>query len=387
MKKTLLTAILAVLVVLPAVGQRTYYQRMADSEMKRSPEAWQLDFSTSPKFGYVQGLGCLSLLKVWQLTGERKYYDYVHKYMDFMVNDAGEIHAYDYRTEPYNLDMINAGKVLFPMYRETGDEKYKKALDLIYTTAMTHPRNTLGGFWHKQVYPWQMWLDGLYMASPFLAQYAVEFDKPELTDLVVKQFLLVRQYMWDERTGLYYHAWDEARRQRWADPETGLSHEFWGRSIGWWFMALVDVLDFIPENHLHRPTLIAMIQRMADDLPKFQQDGLWYQVVDKGGRAGNYLEASVSAMFMYGYAKSVNKGYIAPEYLRYAEAAFEGLTTTLMREDPDGTLNLLQCCAVGGLGGNPYRDGSYDYYINETVRENDTKATGAFILGCIELAK
>jgi unsaturated rhamnogalacturonyl hydrolase len=387
MKKNLLIACLAVLVSLPAAGQRKYYQRMADSEMKRSPEAWMLDFSTRPNFGYVQGLGCLAILKVWEQTGERKYYDYVHQYMNFMVNDAGEIHAYDYRTEPYNLDMLNAGKVLFPMYKETGEEKYKKALDLLCTTAMTHPHNTLGGFWHKQVYPWQMWLDGLYMASPFLAQYAAEFDRPEVTDLVVKQFLLVREHMWDAQTGLYYHAWDEARRQRWADPETGLSHEFWGRSIGWWFMALVDVLDYLPEDHLHRPTLIGMIQRLADDLPKFQKDGLWYQVVNKGTEEGNYLEASVSAMFMYGYAKSVNKGYLAPEYLRYAEAAFGALTTTLMREDPDGTLNMLQCCAVGGLGGNPYRDGSYDYYIHERVRENDTKATGAFILGCLEMSK
>lgn len=386
MKKVLFTALLAMLVALPAAAQK-YSQRMADSEMRRFPEAWQLDYGSRPQFGYTQGLGCLAMIKVWQETGDRKYYDYVHQYMDFMVNDAGEIHGYDYRTDPYNLDMINAAKVLFPMWQETGDDKYKKAMDMIYTNVLSHPRNTLGGFWHKQVYPWQMWLDGLYMASPFLAQYAATFDKPELTDLVVRQFLLVREHMWDESTGLYYHAWDEARRQRWADPETGLSHEFWGRSIGWWFMALVDVLDYIPENHIHRPTLIAMIRRMADDLPKYQQDGLWYQVVDKGTWEGNYLEASVSAMFMYGYAKSVNRGYIAPDYLRYAEAAFTGLTTTLMREDPDGTINLLQCCAVGGLGGNPYRDGSYEYYINERIRENDTKATGSFILGCLELDK
>ena len=387
MKKLILT-LAALLLLLGSGGAQTkYYRAMADSEMKRFPEAWQLDYGSRPFFGYTTGLGVLTMLKVWERTGERKYYDYAHQWADFMINGKGEIHAYQYEIEPYNIDMINAGKVLFIMYKETGEEKYKLAADRLYNTMRTFPRNTKGGFWHKQVYPWQMWLDGLYMGSPFLAEYSVTFDKPELMDEVILQFLLVRKYMYNEENGLYYHAWDEARRQHWADPETGLSHEFWGRSIGWWFMALVDVLDFVPENHMYRPTLIAMIQGLADDLPKFRQNGLWYQVVDKGDWEGNYLEASVSSMFMYCYAKAVNKGYIDASYRKYAEEAFQGLTTTLMRKDADGTLNLLQCCAVAGLGGSPYRSGTYEYYINERIRENDAKATGPFILGCMELDK
>ena len=304
-----------------------------------------------------------------------------------MINNDGVVHAFDHATQPHNIDMINAGKILFTMYRETGNEKYKKAMDRLYNAMMTHPRNSEGGFWHKQRYPWQMWLDGLYMGSPFLAQYAAEFNKPELTEDVVNQFLLVRKHMYDPKTGLYYHAWDEKKEQKWCDPETGLSHIFWGRSIGWWFMALVDVLDYIPEDHPKRGELIAMIQGLADDLPKYQKNGLWYQVVDQAEREGNYPEASVTSMFMYCYAKAVNKGYIDKKYKKYAEKAFKGLTTDLMRVDPDGTLNLLRCCAVAGLGGNPYRDGSYEYYINERIRENDAKATGPFIMGCIELNK
>ena len=387
MKKLILLFVAAIFLLGNAGAQEKYYTAFADSEMKRFPQAWQLDYGSRPFFGYTSGLGVLTMLKVWEKTGDRKYYDYAHQWADFMINDKGEIHAYNYDIDPYNLDMINAGKVLFIFYKETGEEKYKMAMDRLYTTMMTHPRNSKGGFWHKQVYPWQMWLDGLYMASPYLAEYAVTFDKPELMEEVILQFLLVREYMYNEETGLYYHAWDEAKRQRWADPETGLSHEFWGRSVGWWFMALVDVLDFVPKDHMQRPTLIAMIQGLAEDLPKFQKDGLWYQVMDKGDWEGNYLEASVSSMFMYSYAKAVNKGYIDASYRKYAEDAFKGLTTTLMRKDADGTLNLLQCCAVSGLGGSPYRDGTYEYYINERIRENDAKATGPFILGCIELNK
>lgn len=387
MRKFTTLLLLCLLAVGGASAQQKYYQAFADSEMKRFPEAWQLDYGSRPFFGYPQGVGCMAMLKVWEATGEQKYYDYVHQYADFMVNDQGEIHAYDYRIEPYNIDMINSGKILFPMWKETGNDKYRKAMDLLYSTMMTHPRNHEGGFWHKERYPWQMWLDGLYMGSPFLAEYAATFDKPELMDDVINQFLLVRKYMYHDEKGLYYHAWDEAKRQRWADPETGLSHEFWGRSIGWWYMALVDVLDFVPENHMHRPTLIAMIQGLADHLPKYQKDGLWYQVIDKGDWEGNYQEASATAMFMYSIAKAVNKGYIDASYKKIAEEAFTGLTTTLMRKDADGTLNLLQCCAVSGLGGSPYRSGTYEYYINERIRENDAKATGPFIMGCLELSK
>lgn len=387
MKKILMFMMLGLLCTGSLTAQKKYYQAFADSEMKRFPQAWQLDYGSRPYFGYTQGLGCLAMLKVWEKTGDKKYYDYVAKYADFMINNEGVVHSFDHANQAHNIDMINAGKILFTMYKETKNEKYKKAMDILYNTMMTHPRTSEGGFWHKQRYPWQMWLDGLYMGDPYLAQYAATFDNPKLMDDAVNQFMLVKKHMYDPKTGLYYHAWDEKKEQKWCDPETGLSHIFWGRSIGWWFMALVDVLDFVPADHPQRPELIAMVQGLADALPKYQKDGLWYQVVDQAEREGNYPEASVTSMFMYSYAKAVNKGYIAKKYRKYAEDAFKGLTTKLMRKDADGTLNLLQCCAVAGLGGSPYRDGSYEYYINEKIRENDAKATGPFIMGCIELDK
>lgn len=361
--------------------------RMADSEMKRFPEAWQFDHGKRVYFGYTQGLGCLTMLKMWEATGDQKYYDYAYQYADTMILDNGVVLNYDHANNKRNVDMINAGKILFIIYDQTGEEKYKKAMDILYEVMMIHPRNSEGGFWHKEIYPWQMWLDGLYMASPYLMQYAVTFDKPELVDDVVNQFILVRDNMYDPETGLYYHAWDEKKEQAWADPETGLSHHFWGRSIGWWFMALVDVLDYLPEDHPKRGEIIAMIQGLADSLPKYQRDGLWYQVVNMMDSEGNYQEASVSSMFMYCYAKSVNKGYIDESYLQYAEKAYEGLTAILMIEEEDGSVSLTQCCEVAGLGGKPYRDGTYEYYINEKIRHNDGKATGPFIMGCLELGK
>lgn len=358
----------------------------ADSEMKRAPEAWQLDHGKRLYFGYAQGVGCKAMLNVWKETGDRKYLDYVIQWADTIINDKGEIHLY--RVETYNIDYINSGKVLFDVYRETGNEKYKLAMDRLVNQMKYHPRTLEGGFWHKLIYPHQIWLDGLYMASPFLAEYAITFDHPELIEDVVNQFLVCAKHTYDEKTGLYYHAWDESKKQLWANKETGQSPNFWGRSIGWWFMALVDVLDFIPLDHPQRPELIDIIDGLAKSLPAYQdKTGLWYQILDKGDKPGNYLEASVSSMFMYSYAKAVNKGYVDSKYRSVAEKAYNGLMKELIIENDDGTLTLTQCCSVGGLGGHPYRDGSFEYYISEKIRDNDSKATGPFIMGCLELNK
>lgn len=360
--------------------------RFAESEMRRAPQAWQLDHGKRLYFGYAQGVGTLAMLKVWRETDDRKYLDYVIEWADTLINDQGEIHLY--RVETYNIDYINSGKVLFEVYRQTGDEKYRLAMDRLVDQMKVHPRTHEGAFWHKLIYPHQIWLDGLYMGSPFLAEYAVTFNQPELIDDVINQFLVCARHTYDEATGLYYHAWDESKRQRWANKETGQSPNFWGRSIGWWFMALVDVLDYIPAAHPQRPKLIRMIRGLAETLPRYQDaSGLWYQVLDQGDREGNYLEASVSSMFMYSFAKAVNKGYINNKYRAVAGKAYEGLMNRLITDNEDGTLTLTQCCSVGGLGGNPYRDGSFAYYISEKIRDNDAKATGPFIMGCLELKK
>ncbi len=360
-------------------------KRFADSERKRFPQAYQLDHGKRLFFGYAQGVGACAMLKMWKATGDDSYYTYVKQWADSLINDKGEIHLYDKST--YNLDFINSGKALFYLYEETQDPRYATAMKTLIDQLKHQPRTTDGGFWHKLIYQHQMWLDGLYMASPFMAQYGAVFNQPEWIDQAVKQFQLCHKHTWDAKTGLYHHAWDESKSQRWANPKTGHSPNFWGRSIGWWFMAMVDVLDFIPQEHPGRKDIIGYIQGLAKALPKYQREGLWYQVLDCPERKGNFPEASVTTQCMYAYAKAVNKGYIDPKYREIAHKALDGLKKTLLIENADGTLTLTRCCQVGGLGGNPYRDGSFEYYIGEKMRDNDAKATGPLIMGLLEMGE
>ncbi len=360
--------------------------RFADSEMKRFPEAWQLDYGTRYVWSYPQGLGCCALLKIWHDTGDNKYYDYVFRWADHMVQPDGSI--LHYKTTDYNIDFINAGKILFEIYDYSGQQKFRITMDTLLSQLDKHPQTTDSVFWHKKIYPHQIWLDGIYMAGPYMAQYGKLYHRPDLIDKAIHEVLVTYKHTVDPKTGLLYHAYDESRQQQWANKTTGQSPNFWGRAIGWYFMAMVDILDFVPENHPHRKDVIDIINKLASVLPKYQdKTGLWYQVIDQGTRKGNYLEASASSMFMYSYAKAVNKGYLPKKYRKVAEKAFNGLTTKLIKVNEDGTLNLTQCCSVGGLGGKPYRDGSFEYYISEKIRDNDTKATGPFIMGCLELGK
>ena len=364
-----------------------YGRRFADSEMARFPEAWQLDHGSRLYFGYSQGVGCCAMLKMWKATGDEKYYRYVEHWADSLIAADGTIHLYT--PESYNLDFINSGKVLFDLYRQTHDKKYRKAMDGLIKQLKNQPRTCDGGYWHKLIYPHQMWLDGIYMASPFMAQYGAEFDKPEWIAEAVKQVTLCHDHTLDAATGLYHHAWDESRSQRWADPVTGHSPCFWGRSMGWYFMALVDCLDFIPLEDEAYARIAGYVRELAAVLPRWQDaDGLWYQVVDCPERDGNFPEASVTAQFMYAYAKAINKGILDADTFAFIPLrALQGLRSRLIVENADGTLTLTRCCQVGGLGGNPYRDGSFDYYIHEKIRDNDAKATGPFIMGCLEIAK
>lgn len=379
--------ILFTLIIITHITQaQTTAIQFANSEMKRFPEAWQLDHGKRLYFGYSQGLGCLAMLKTWKQTNDQKYLNYVIQWADSLINDKGEI--YLYKVEDYNIDYINSGKILFDVYTETGNEKYKLAMDRLVKQLKTHPRTHGGAFWHKLIYQHQVWLDGLYMGAPFFAQYAITFNQPELLDDAILQFIVCATHTYDDKTGLYYHAWDESHNQKWANKTTGQSPNFWGRSMGWWFMALVDILDYIPEDHSQRPILINMVKGVAKALAHYQdKTGLWYQVIDQGHRKGNYLEASASSMYMYSYAKSVNKGYINKKYHQVALNAYNGLMKNLIVKNADGTLTLTKCCAVAGLGGKPYRDGSFNYYVNERIRSNDSKATGPFIMGCLELEK
>jgi unsaturated rhamnogalacturonyl hydrolase len=334
---------------------------------------------------YEHGLQVMAIQKAGEVTGNARYTRFVLDWIDNFVQADGRIRTY--RLDDYNLDQINAGKLLFGVYERTGDERYRKALDLLRGQLRTQPRTRSNGFWHKKIYPYQMWLDGIYMAGPFLAEYARRFDEPATFEEVAYQIRLIEEHTRDERTGLLYHAWDESKTQRWADPTSGRSPHFWGRAIGWYVMAIVDVLDHFPCEQAHRPDLIAILNRTAGALVKVQDEssGLWYQILDLPGRAGNYLEASASAMYVYALAKGVREGYLAPDYLLSARRGYHGLLQNLIKVDSLGMLTLDGTCGGAGLGGEPFRDGSFEYYVSEKVIPNDPKGVGPFILAALEM--
>ena len=232
-----------------------------------------------------------------------------------------------------------------------------------------------------------MWLDGLYMGEPFYAEYAATFHEDAAFDDIARQFVLMELHSRDTKTGLLYHGWDESKQQRWANPTTGRSPNFWGRAMGWYAMALVDVLDYFPEHHPQRRELLAILQRLATSVEKYQdrKSGLWYQVLDKAKAKGNYLEASASCMFVYALAKAVRHGYLPASYLSVARKGYQGITTRFIEAEPGGGVNLKGTVSVAGLGGNPYRDGSYEYYLSEKVVTNDPKGVGAFLLASVEM--
>ncbi|MGJ5643077.1 glycoside hydrolase family 88/105 protein [Formosa sp. S-31] len=361
-------------------------ERMALSEMERSPESYMIDDRTVAKWDYVHGLVLTGFEHLYHKTKDQKYFDYVKAYADKLIDSTGTIATYE--KSKYNIDMIEAGKLLFDLYEDTKDEKYLLAMKALKLQLEEHPRTSEGGFWHKKIYPSQMWLDGLYMGAPFYAEYTLKFEDGKNLDDVAKQFELIQKHAYDKETGLLYHGWDESKAMDWADKETGTSPNFWSRSLGWYAMALVDVLDYFPEDHPKRKELITYLNTLAEGLAKYQDDsGLWYQVTNMGDKEGNYLEASGTAMFVYALAKGVNKGYLPQQYKAVAEKGFDGMTRDLILVAPDGQLTLTQVCQVAGLGGNPYRDGSFEYYVNERKKDNDPKGVGPFILGAIELDK
>lgn len=364
---------------------------LADSTMKRSPEAWTMRPNKGlkqPTWGYTYGLALLAFQHLSARTGDERYLAYGKTYADQLIDEDG--HIRDYQPTDFNVDSVNAGKILFVLHTKYADPRYLKAMQALRLQLDWHPRTRGGGLWHKLIYPWQMWLDGLYMGAAYWAQYAATFHDPTATfDDIAHQFILMEEKARDPKTGLLYHAWDESRLQPWADPATGRSPSFWSRAMGWYAMALVDVLDFMPEGHKDRPKLIAILRRLVPALAAFQHEsGLWYQVTDQGDRSRNYLEASGSSMFAYAIAKAVNRGYIESRYRAVAERAFDGLTTRLIRVDPrSGEVHLTAICGSGGLGGTPYRSGTFDYYISEPQQDDDPHGVGPFILAALELTR
>lgn len=364
----------------PSGAHQVWSVKMADSVVRRhSP--------LSDRWCYEYGVVLKALEQVWLKTGRRKYYDYIRQNVDRFVDHEGSIQTY--RLDEYNLDQINAGKILFPLYITTGEERYKQAAYLLREQLKHHPRTSEGGLWHKQIYPHQMWLDGIYMAAPFYAEFAKTFGEPEAFDDVAHQIILISRHTWDPRTGLLYHGWDESKSQKWANPETGCSPNFWGRAMGWYAMGIVDVLDHLPQDHPKREETVAILGSMIPALSKFQDQstGLWYQVLDQGSREGNYLEASASCMIVYAMAKGISNGHLDRQYLDLTRRGYRGILEHFIEIDDQELVNLKQICRVAGLGGTPYRDGSFDYYISEPVVTNDYKGVGPFMLASVEIER
>jgi len=337
------------------------------------------------KWTYEQGVLLTGMEAVWLNTGDGRYFDYIKRVTDRYIAEDGTIKTY--KAADYNIDNVQPGRILLLLYKVTGQEKYRKAAASLREQLKTHPRTSEGGFWHKKIYPSQMWLDGLYMGEPFYAEYARTFGETEAFDDIAKQFILMETHSRDAKTGLLYHGWDESKQQQWANKETGRSPNFWGRAMGWYAMALVDSLEHFPTDHPRRAELLAILGRLAASVEKVQEPttGLWYQVLNAGGMKGNYLEASASAMFVYSLAKAVRLGYLPESYLKVAQKGWAGIGRQFVEEAAGGGVNFKGTVSVAGLGGNPYRDGSYVYYLSEKVVTNDAKGVGAFLMAAAEM--
>jgi unsaturated rhamnogalacturonyl hydrolase len=359
-----------------AVPAAPWSVRMSDSVIQRNvPFKWH----------YEYGLMLRAVEQVWEKSGDPRYFDYVKASVAPLIDVDGNIQTYT--VEEYNLDQINSGRTLFFLYRATGDERYKKAIYLLREQLRGQPRTNERGFWHKKIYPYQMWLGGIYMASPFYAEFGKVFDEPAAFDDVAHQISTIEKRTRDPKSGLLYHAWDESRQQRWANPDTGCSPHFWSRAIGWYAMAIVDVLDYFPVAHPQRAVILAIFDRLIAAITPVQDQatGLWFQVTDQRNRVGNYLEASGSCMFVYAIAKAVRKGYLPEQSASVAQKAYRGILENLIEVDDRGFVNLVKTCGGAGLGGTPYRDGSYEYYIGEKIVTNDYKGVGPFVLASLEM--
>ena len=363
--------------------------RMAESEIARNPSPTNLDGipAGKVKWNYTTGLELLAIRDAGEAWNRPDFVAYADRYYDTIVRPDGSVLTYD--KAKYNLDHICPGRALFGLYARTKDPRYARVLDTLYSQLRSQPRNVDGGFWHKAVYPHQMWLDGLYMAEPFYAEYAMKhLTGPALDDAladIVNQFVTVGKHTWDPATGLYRHAYDDSREMFWCDSITGQSAHAWCRAMGWYAMGIVETMQYLGKSDATRP-MQAILERIYDTLPKYADPatGMWYQVLDQPGREGNYLESTGSVMFVYAQLKAVRLGYLPEEMRKEALHRYEQFVDRFIRENPDGTISMTDCCAVAGLGGKQRRSGTFEYYISEPVIENDCKGVGPFIWASLE---
>lgn len=325
---------------------------------------------------YHQGVFLLGAERLWHETGDESLYEYTKRYVDHNIAPDG---SFTYRKG--ELDAIQAGMLLFPLWERTKDERYRIAMRTLARLLESWPSTSDGGFWHKEVYPNQLWLDGLYMEGPFAVRYAAAFDEPRFYDIVTNQAFLIERHTRDAKTGLLKHAWEETRNTAWADPATGQAPEFWGRAMGWFPVALLDMLDTLPAGHHARERLIAMFRSLVEAIVKVQDErtGLWFQVLDKGDRPENWLETSCSSLFVYAFSKGVTSGLLDRSFAERARRGFEGVLTKVS-ETADGRLEIRDICVGTGVG-------KYEHYIKRERKTNDLHGVGAFVLSAIELQR
>ena len=383
-----------------------YSQWLTFSEMKRVPQSYMLDFAKKPRWSYVMGIELEAMLDTYLKYGGDDIRKYCQLYTDTMINTKGEIRTY--KLEDYNLDQIRTGHFVARMYEKYPEAKNLAAMKTLMKQLDKQPRTKEGVYWHKAIYAYQVWLDGIFMGLPYRCLTARMLLKPKkaqrIYDDAVNQISKTYERTLDPKTGLNRHAWDETHEMFWADKETGLSQHCWGRAQGWYTMALIELLDAMPEDYERRGEVIELLRKDLDAVIKWQdkETGLWYQVMDQPGRKGNYLESTCSSMFAYVLMKASNKGYLGEKYLLAGKKAYQGILKNFIRVNADKTISLTNCCAVAGLGPgmseavkkaapnvkeNKRRDGSYDYYLSEPVRDNDAKGVGPFIWASLEYEK
>ena len=327
------------------------------------------------RWHYHQGVFLYGMIQLWQQTGEQKYYDYIKGYADLLIDENGNL-----LLDRGELDSVQAGLILFTLDEQTEDPRYRKAADKLISVMAALNLTLEGGYWHKDKYPNQMWLDGLYMGGAFKMRYGQVYNQPELFEEVLTQERLMRSHMKDTETGLYYHAWDESRQMAWSDQKTGCSPEFWGRALGWYGLSLVEFLEVLPEEHTGREEIVQALQLLAKALIKFQDQasGLWYQVLDKGEMEENWLETSCTSLFTYTLAKGIRLGLLNESYIDAAEMGYKGLLKTVYLNN-NGQLILPGICIGTGVG-------DYKHYVGRPRSENDLHGMGAFVMACTEMS-
>ena len=369
------------------------FDRFALGLIERStPErtAWNVEKLRQGKpadWNYVDGCMITALISLSEITGDERFFDFAERFIDAFVNGDGTIRTYD--PEKRTLDDINEGRVLFALYDRTGKEKYKKAADYLMEQLRRQPRTAEGSFWHKKIYPNQVWLDGIYMAQPFAALYEKRFGQGDYGD-VLRQIRVVRDRMRDPRTGLYYHGYDQSRAAFWADKATGLSQNFWLRAIGWFSVALADLMEILPDGPA-RGELAPVFMDLMESVSRFadEETGMYWQVVDRAGEKGNYLETSGSSMLAYAMLKGARLGALEKKYAGKGQKTFDGIVKKYLSFDENGRLELGGICLVAGLGpeDNRRRDGTYAYYISEPVVKDDAKGVAPLLLCYTEVKR